>query len=383
MTKYTHNLRTVTEAFDRDLLGDVCVMPEEEFGEAYGLTRVNIPERDPRFNDHFYFFGDYGSRVLAVAHLDTVADADARVARFIHTEAGEVVFSRALDDRLGAYTILELLPEVGIEYDILLTVGEEMGSSTAEFFDAPEGRTYDWIIEFDRGGTDVVLYQYEDATTIAATRATGAHVAQGIFSDISYMEHVGVKAWNWGVGYRDYHGPKSHAYLDDYFSMIARYLKFHQQNYGVNSYPHDIEEADPWYGRARGRNSYSSSRSSSAWSWDDDEYAVTHKEKDYDLEDDGWYFHAERGWVQREDVDWYYDDNGVPGYFDEDDMWHALEDDPRASYSEPVYFDQDYNEDPTMEEIQAALEKMDEERLRYSDLYAADEAARAAEEAVG
>ena len=49
-----------------------------------------------------------------------------------------MVHSGALDDRLGAYIILDLLPKLGINVDVLLTVGEEQGRSTANFF-APLG----------------------------------------------------------------------------------------------------------------------------------------------------------------------------------------------------------------------------------------------------
>lgn len=210
-------------AFSREALARVCAMPERDFAAAYGMQTVDCGP-----DDYFYHFRDNGARVLAVAHLDTVSRAHQRAAHYVDTEAGPVVFSRALDDRLGAYIILELLPALGITYDWLLTVGEEMGQSTADYFEP--AKDYDWIIEFDRGGTDVVMYQYEDNGTREAVTAAGAMVGNGLFSDICYMEHLGVKGFNWGCGYRDYHGPRSHAYLEDTFAMVARYLRFHAQN---------------------------------------------------------------------------------------------------------------------------------------------------------
>lgn len=302
MTKFSKNLKNVTAAFDRDALARVCIMPESEFGAAYGMRKFYVDQKAP---DNFYFFRDSGSRVLAVAHLDTVAYEEERAAHFLDTEAGPVVYSRALDDRLGAYIILHLLPELGIEYDVLLTVGEESGCSTATFFETTQ--QYDWIIEFDRGGTDVVMYQYDDDDTRAAVRACHAQVGDGIFSDISYMEHLGVKGFNWGVGYRDYHGPRAHAYLDDTYAMVARYLKFHQQNQGV-AMPHEVE-SDPWFKSSRyGR-----------YVWDDGD--------------------------------------GADDKFDDEGMYDS-------EYREPEYFDREYIDDPTIEEIQAALEAMDEESVR-------------------
>lgn len=228
------------DTFDREALGRICAMHEQDFADAYEMLRVNVEHRQAP--DDFYLFRDNGSKVLAVAHLDTVGLHHERMARFVDTEAGPVVFSRALDDRLGAYTILEWLPALGIQYDLLLTVGEEQGRSTAEFFEPP--KDYDWMIEFDRGGTDVVMYQYEDNELADRVEESGAHVGRGIFSDICYLEHLGIKGINWGIGYRDYHGPRAHAFLDDTFKMVGQYLRFHEKNAGT-AMPHEYDP--PWY----------------------------------------------------------------------------------------------------------------------------------------
>lgn len=218
-----HSGYAVSQHFNPDALRRICEMNEREFAQVYGMEVTRVDQRPP---DDFYAFLDRGADVLAVAHLDTVAGPFDRACTFADTAAGLVVHSRALDDRLGAYIILDMLPDLGVDVDVLLTTGEESGRSTAEFFDAP--KDYNWIIEFDRGGTDVVLYQYEDEDTVALVESTGAVVNEGIFSDISYMEHLGVKAFNWGVGYQDYHGPRSHAYLDDTFKMLDYFLEFYE-----------------------------------------------------------------------------------------------------------------------------------------------------------
>lgn len=213
--------------FDFAALRRVCTLPETAFQHEYDMTRVSVKQPAP---ENFYLFRDNGSDILAVAHLDTVGHASQREARMVETEGGTVVYSRALDDRLGAYVLAELLPSMGLNFDLLLTVGEENGRSTARFFDPADHheRTYNWIIEFDRGGTDVVLYQFEDRELVERVEGTGARVERGIFSDISYMEHLGIKALNWGVGYRDYHGPRAHVWLDDMFSMVDYFLDFHE-----------------------------------------------------------------------------------------------------------------------------------------------------------
>lgn len=260
--------------FDAEALIRICQMREGSFAKVYGMTTVEVAQPAPA---NYYHFKDNGSDILAVAHLDTVAGRKARTARIVDTEAGPVVHSRALDDRLGAYVILDMLPKLGLTFDWLLTTGEESGLSTAAFFDPP--KKYRWIIEFDRGGTDVVMYHYEDPECVHRVRACGAKVGRGSFSDISYLDHLGVKAFNWGVGYRDYHGPRAHAYLEDTFEMVDKFLTFHAA-FGDVTMPHDGEPsmrelAWGWPSLDDDWEEFPSQSSDSKWDkwneWDDDE----------------------------------------------------------------------------------------------------------------
>jgi hypothetical protein len=244
MTHVNSAADQVRRAYSQDRLTRICTLREDRFGRAFGLTTVHT---EPRFRscgssgrpENYYHFRDNGSRVLAVAHLDTVVRGNQRTPRFHDTRHGPGVVCGALDDRLGAYVILDLLPKLGITCDWLFTVGEESGQSTAESF--KPGKDYDWAIEFDRGGTDVVMYQYEDRASRELVEAAGAVMGSGSFSDIAYLEHLGVKAFNWGVGYRgNYHSVNGYAYLNDTFAMMAQYLRFHEQNAGT-TLPHDPE----------------------------------------------------------------------------------------------------------------------------------------------
>lgn len=236
---------------DRAALTRICEMPEHRFSAAFELDRFSVDQPAP---DDFYLFRDNGANVLAVAHLDTIGRPHQRACHFLDTEGGPVVYSRALDDRLGAYIILDMLPKLGITCDILLTVGEESGRSTAAYFEPP--KQYDWMIEFDRGGSDVVMYQYDDDDTRQLVKESGARVGEGIFSDICYLDHLGVKGFNWGVGYQDYHSPRAHAYLDDTCAMVDRFLVFHEINAG-RFLPHEeidygddlppLDDRDPFH----------------------------------------------------------------------------------------------------------------------------------------
>lgn len=234
--------RQARRAYDQGELARICTLREDRFGRAFGMQTVRVEPRWKSFrsdqSEDYYHFRDNNSSVLAVAHLDTVVSQKGRVPHFRSTERGPLITSGALDDRLGAYVILNLLPKLGVTCDWLLTVGEESGASTAEHF-SPGGKKYDWAIEFDRGGTDVVMYQYEDDASMRLIEAAGAETGWGSFSDIAFLDQLGVKAFNWGVGYRgNYHSKAGYAYLNDTFAMVAKYLRFHEQNAGTRL-PHD------------------------------------------------------------------------------------------------------------------------------------------------
>lgn len=154
-----------------------------------------------------------------------------RTARVTETAAGPLATSGGLDDRLGVYTILHLLPRLGILTDVLLTTDEEIGQTTA--FEFETDKQYDHIIEFDRAGTDVVCYQYTDEGLDQRIRNAGARPGEGIYSDIAELEHLQAKACNWGIGYQDYHSPRAHAWLEDTFKQVARYETFYHQNEGI------------------------------------------------------------------------------------------------------------------------------------------------------
>lgn len=218
-------MQRIREAFDPEALRTICLMTEDEFVQ-YG-DFVKVAQEAP--ND-FYYFKDNGSKVLGVAHLDS-CERDV-MCEIANTADGPIVFSGSLDDRLGAYVILELLPKLGILCDWLLTTGEETGRSTAEFFTPPimdddQFKDYNWIIQFDRGGTDVVLYDYQTPSLVEMVEATGVPVGMGSFSDICKLEWLGCKGINWGVAYRDYHGPRAHAWLDETFMMVEAFTAFH------------------------------------------------------------------------------------------------------------------------------------------------------------
>jgi hypothetical protein len=143
-------------------------------------------------------FMDRGSKILFVAHLDTVCQP---------RMAGEDMQGRqhgaGFDDRLGCKIAWQLGSE--FECDVLLTDLEESGDSTAQHH---ELKNYNWICEFDRAGDDVVTYGMESERWLSVL---GKYwdVHNGMFSDISFMK-TECCAMNLGIGYEHAHSDNSY-----------------------------------------------------------------------------------------------------------------------------------------------------------------------------
>jgi hypothetical protein len=186
-------------------------MPVDAFG-SYGEAAAT-PEGK-------YVFRDHGARVLGVAHLDTVLPGT-QFAR-----DGDRVFCPSLDDRLGVYLLSELLPLLGVKFDLLLTDGEERGCSTARWFVPP--RRYNWMFSFDRAGTDVVLYQYDTTANRRLLHRAGFRVGVGSYSDIADLWFLGCAGFNFGCGYHRQHKPDCYADLSETSEMVEQFVRFWQ-----------------------------------------------------------------------------------------------------------------------------------------------------------
>ncbi|MFO0822542.1 MAG: hypothetical protein U0792_05380 [Gemmataceae bacterium] len=166
-----------------------------------------------------------------------------------HFEANDgVVRCPALDDRLGAYILIDLLPSLGVYFDLLLTDAEEQGRSTAAYFKPP--RAYNWMFSFDRAGTDVVLYQYENRDLRELLQKNGFSVGLGSRSDIAYLGHLGCKGMNVGCGYHGAHRPTCHMILSETETMVSQFAAFWRL-YAATPLPHRSQP--PGAGRRSGR----------------------------------------------------------------------------------------------------------------------------------
>ena len=153
-----------------------------------------------------------GSPVLMVAHVNTVLEsrclAEFRGGRLYHT---------VLDNRLGVYLGLEVLPAMGLNVDLLPTTDEEAGCSTAALLRTR--KQYNWMFSFDRTGDDVVCYQYECAPLTQILNACGFRSVPALTRALlnSITSHAAV---DFGCGMFDYHG--AGAYCD--LAMLDRQL---------------------------------------------------------------------------------------------------------------------------------------------------------------
>jgi len=177
-----------------------------------------------------------GGNILGVAHLDHVLKQPAKITK-------NVITCPQLDDRLGAWVLLHLLDEMDCPpFDILLTDCEEVGMSTARHF--ATDNDYNWIFSFDRAGNDVVLYDYEDDATSALV-GEYFHVGHGSYSDICALEHLGVKGFNFGVGYHNQHTCECYANITDTIANAEVFCWFARDHHATHL-RHVHVPVDPW-----------------------------------------------------------------------------------------------------------------------------------------
>ena len=109
------------------------------------------------------------------------------------------------------------------------------------------------MVEFDRAGTDVVFYQYEEFAQYWRIRE-----GVGSYSDIADLE-LGVCCANLGIGYHNQHTRFCYADLEDTKKQLRRFAKFHVRNAGIKfPFVESLETVDDWWDRR------------DDWEWDKD-----------------------------------------------------------------------------------------------------------------
>lgn len=229
------------------ILREVCRASQKELISAFKC--VDIPG-----HRNSCWYRDNGADILAVAHMDTVQQGTHFKSIKIGDE--EIVYSPRLDDRLGVYTIGFLLPMLGVKCDVLLTEDEETYNSSATGFNTT--KDYKWIFSFDRAGSDVVTYQYDDDQFHSALKDAHFYVSTGSYSDICDLDFLEVCGLNVGTGLRDGHGMYANFSMLQYKDQVRKFMAFYRE-YRNTQFVH---VPSPHYrygcmgGGAHGGNSY-------------------------------------------------------------------------------------------------------------------------------
>lgn len=197
-----------------------------------------LQDRSDLLKGKRYRYINRGGNVLGVAHCDFVGCN--REKRF--HQYGRFAHSTTLDDRLGVYIILDVLPQMGIVTDVLLTDDEEVGRSTARLFAKhrkDDAKQYNWIFSFDRHGAGAVTYDFDSMEGFAEHYFGKLH--WGTFSDISCLDGLGCAGINVGTGYFNEHTVRSFADLQSTQKQVNRFATMFHEMEGIHI-PHEKVE---------------------------------------------------------------------------------------------------------------------------------------------
>lgn len=212
------------KSIDMQQLRKRCTMPVDAFSEEFTV----YPSPD---GTRYWLRETPGAQILFVGHLDVV-DAVERMQHFefANIPGTPLLFNAWLDDRLGVYLGADFLPSLGVKCDVLLTENEEHCASTARDFETD--KAYNWMFMFDRGGEDVVMYEYHTEELAKLLREVGYTVSRGTYSCIRELEHLGISGFNFGTGYYDNHGKMGYANLAHTIGSVNRFVKFYNKHAG-------------------------------------------------------------------------------------------------------------------------------------------------------
>ena len=175
-----------------------------------------------------------GATILGVAHCDYVRSAWSYPKEAKTVAGTPAIVAGQVDDRVGVWLLLDILPGLIPTFDVLLTDDEEIGRSTAQNFgeDMEDSNnvgpaSYNWTFQFDRRGTDFVDYGKASKSFIRNfKKATGIPHGMGSFSDICYLPDTCGSKVNIGTGYHNEHTPTAHVDLVECFQQVARFAAF-------------------------------------------------------------------------------------------------------------------------------------------------------------
>jgi len=188
---------------------------------------LNYEDKDKR-----RIFIDRESDILFVAHLDTVQKPK------IGKHKKNRICGRGFDDRLGCHIAHKLAGEY--EVDLLLCDNEEIGRSTAFYQDC---KNYNFIVEFDRAGDDVVTYE-KDCEEFRESLLKYWKMGFGSFSDVSFLQ-TDCCCVNIGIGYHHAHSKNSHVNTAQLYDQLNKFDNWFKENRSI-AYKQDDNYSDNW-----------------------------------------------------------------------------------------------------------------------------------------
>lgn len=204
------------------VLETLCSLTTNQVFQYLKARKFKIKNHNGR--RYAYRAGKTPNAPMVVCHADTVVNGGNGPHNFKIN--GTEVESIALDDRLGIAVMMYLIQKTDMaDCAFLVCDDEEIGRSTASLFD--ENAHPNWMVELDRRGTDAVMYDYETSILRSMLEWSGFDIGVGSFSDICYLDHLGVSGFNIGVGYHREHSNACYADITDTFSQIAKLEKFY------------------------------------------------------------------------------------------------------------------------------------------------------------
>ena len=195
------------------------MLPKEEIflRHANDILGSKVEARKHSKNTRRIFI-DNGGDVLFVAHLDTV------LLPGIVKRTKKRLHATGLDDRLGCLLAYELGIKLGA--DILLTDDEEKCQSTAQHHLT---KNYNWTVEFDRDGDDVVTYGI-DSYDFRNALTDCWDIGIGSYSDIMDLPTL-TCCFNLGIGYKYAHSIDSYVDLKVLRKQIHKFEWFYEKHH--------------------------------------------------------------------------------------------------------------------------------------------------------
>lgn len=189
--------------------------------------------------DYIYVKSDKNNsatKPLLVSHLDTINDSRGLQLTFsdIDVNTNGIIRLSSIsnkaclggDDRVGVWTLLELMKSKFNSYDYLFTTDEEVGGKGVAMFIANHKPNNTCLLEIDRAGTGhIASYGYGNEELEKIFESYGYHIESGIYTDIvDIASEVHIAGYNIACGYYKQHTKKEFIVVEEVYKVLTLLL---------------------------------------------------------------------------------------------------------------------------------------------------------------